>query len=161
MSNSNMTSSASRIDAMADKAKEAASRVEDNINEAASALGDKAGRMASAIGDKASEASCAVGSMASQAACDVGQKANDLTASAGAGLKGLGDKLSQNAPRNGMVGNASQSVAKAVHDGGQYMEDAKFSGMVEDVAQLIRRNPIPAVFLAIGLGWVVARKMRS
>ncbi len=161
MSSSNMAPIANRFEAMADKAKDAAANVEDNISQAASAIGEKANKVACAIGEKASEASCAVGSMASQAACDVSQKANDLTASAGAGLKGLGDKLSHNAPRTGMVGNASQAVAKSVHDGGQYMEDAKFSGMVEDVAHLIRRNPIPAVFLAIGLGWVVARKMRS
>jgi hypothetical protein len=109
----------------------------------------------------ASEAGHSVGAMASQAACDIGQKANDLTASTGASIKGLGDKLSQTAPSSGLVGNASQSVAKVVHDGGQYMQDAKLSGIVEDVAHLIRRNPIPAVFLAIGLGWVVARKMRN
>ena len=161
MSSSNTTPIANRVEGLADKAKEAAAKVGDNVNQAASAFGEKAGQAAFTIGDMASEAGCAVGSMASQAACDVGQKANDLTASAGVSIKGLGDKLSQNAPHSGVIGNASQSVAKAVHDGGQYMEDAKFTGMVEDVAHLIRRNPIPAVFLAIGLGWVVARKMRS
>ena len=150
MSNSTFPPIANRFDGVADKAKEAAA----NVGEAAS-------QAVQVTRDLASDAGCAVGSMASQAACDVGQKANELTASAGAGIKGLGDKLSQNAPRTGMVGNASQAVAKSVHDGGQYLEDAKFTGMVEDVAHLIRRNPIPAVFLAIGLGWVVARKMRS
>jgi hypothetical protein len=150
MSNSTFPPIANRFEVAADKAKEGAAIV-----------GDATSQAVHVARDLASEAGCAVGSMASQAACDVGQKANDLTASAGASIKGLGDKLSQNAPHTGMVGNASQSMAKAVHDGGQYMEDAKFSGMVEDVAQLIRRNPIPAVFLAIGLGWVVARKMRS
>lgn len=122
---------------------------------------DRARETAANAGDRAGQAASAVGDMASQAACDIGQKANDLTASAGASIKGLGDKLSQNVPSSGVVGIASQSVAKAVHDGGQYMQDAKLSGIVEDVAQLIRRNPIPAVFLAIGLGWVVARKMRN
>ena len=161
MSSSNTTPIANRFEGMADKAKEAAANVGDNVNQAASALGEKASQAACTIGEMASEAGCAVGSMASQAACDVGHKANDLAASAGAGIKGLGDKLSQNAPRSGLVGNATQAVAKSVHDSGQYIEDAKLSGMVEDVAQLIRRNPIPAVFLAIGLGWVVARKMRS
>ena len=150
MSNSTIPQIANRFDGAADKAREAAANV-----------GDAASQAVHVARDIASEAGCAVGSAASQAACDVGRKADDLTASAGAGIKGLGDKLSHNAPHSGMVGNATQSVAKAVHDGGQYMEDAKLTGMVEDVAHLIRRNPIPAVFLAIGLGWVVARKMRS
>ena len=150
MSNSISPPIANRFEGAADKAKEAVANV-----------GDAASQAVHVAREFASETSCAAGSIANQAVCDVGQKANDLTANAGAGIKGLGDKLSQNAPRSGLVGNASQSVAKAVHDGGQYMEDAKFSGIVNDVAQLIRRNPIPAVFLAIGLGWVVARKMRS
>ena len=150
MSNSTLSPNTNRFEGVADKAREAVA----NVGEAAS-------RAVTTAGEMASEAGRAVGSMTSQAACDVGRKADDLTASAGAGIKGLGDRLSHIAPHSGMVGNASQAVAKSVHDGGQYMQDAKLSGMVEDVAQMIRRNPFPAVFIAIGLGWFVARKMRS
>ena len=39
--------------------------------------------------------------------------------------------------------------------------EGKFSGMTEDVAQLIRKNPIPAVLIGIGLGWFAARALRS
>ena len=150
MSNSTPSPIVNRFEGAVDQAKEAAA----NVGEAAS-------HAIRTGGELAREAGCAVGSMASQTACQVGQKADDLTASAGAGIKGLGDKLSHNAPHSGIMGSASQSMAKSVHDGGQYMQDAKLSGMVEDVAQMIRRNPFPAVFIAIGLGWFVARKMRS
>jgi hypothetical protein len=122
---------------------------------------DKAREAAANVGEAASRAVTTAGEMANQAACNVGHTADDLAASAGAGIKGIGDKLSHNAPHTGMMGSASQAVAQSVHDGGQYMQDAKLSGMVEDVAQIIRRNPFPAVFIAIGLGWFVARKMRS
>jgi hypothetical protein len=149
MSNSIVTPLVNSVEGAFDRAKETVANV-----------GDRASQAANAVGDMASEAGHSAGAMASQAACDIGRKANELTASTGASIKGLGDRLSQTAPSSGLVGNASQSVAKGVHDGGQYMQDAKLSGIVEDVAHLIRRNPIPAVFLAIGLGWVVARKMR-
>lgn len=145
----------------ADKAKEVAANVGDKASQAASTLGDKASQAAAAIGGMASDAGCAVGSMTSQAACDVGRKADDLTSSAGASIKELGDKLSHSAPHTGMMGSATQAVARTVHDGGQYLEDAKLSGMAEDVAQLIRRNPIPAVFVALGLGWIVASRTRN
>lgn len=121
----------------------------------------KAREAAADVGEMAGHAASAVGAMASQAACDVGKKADDLTASAGVGIQGLGDRLSRNAPHTGVVGNASQSFARSVKEGGEYVEDAKLSGMTEDVAQLIRRNPIPAVLIAIGLGWFVASKLRS
>ena len=133
----------------------------DCAKEAATSVSAIASRAGSAVGALASQAVCDVGSIASQAACDVGKKADDLTASAGIGIQGLGDRISKTAPRSGVVGNATQAVAGAVRNSGEYLEGAKFGGMTEDVAQLIRRNPFPAVFIAIGLGWFVARKLRS
>ena len=133
-----------------------ASNVQEEWNQAT----NKAREAAASVGEMASQAGCAVGAMASQAACDVGRKADDLTVSAGIGIQGLGDRLSKNAPHTGMLGSASQAVDRSVKDGGEYLEGAKFSGMTEDVEMLIRRNPIPSVLIAIGLGWFVAHKLR-
>lgn len=134
-----------------------ASNVKEEWNQATNNVREAA----ASVGEMASQAGCAVGSMASQAVCDVGRKADDLTANAGLRIQGLGDRISKNAPHTGVLGNASQAVAKTVKDGGEYLEGAKFSGLTEDVAHLIRRNPIPAVLIAIGLGWFAARKLRS
>ena len=120
----------------------------------------KARDAAACVTEMAGHAASAVGAMASQAACDVGKKADGLAASAGVGIQGLGDRLSQNAPHAGMLGSASQAVARSIHGSGEYLEGAKLSGMTEDVAQLIRRNPIPAVLIAVGLGWFVASKLK-
>ena len=122
---------------------------------------DKGKEAAASVGAMASHAGCAVGAMASQAACDATKKADDLTASAGAGIQGLGDRISNYTPHTGVLGTASQAVARTVKEGGEYLEDAKLTGVVDDVTQLIRRNPIPAIFIAIGLGWFVARKLKA
>ena len=121
----------------------------------------KAQEAVASVGEMASHAGSAVGAMANQAACDVGKKADELTASAGAGIQQWGDRLSKNAPHSGVLGNASQAIARTVKDGGEYLEDAKLSGITEDIAQLVRRNPIPAVLIALGLGWFAAHKLRS
>ncbi|MFN0197677.1 MAG: hypothetical protein ACKVT0_13110 [Planctomycetaceae bacterium] len=121
----------------------------DNAKDAAASVGEMAGHAASAVGE-----------MASQAASNVGNKVDNLTASAGIGIQGLGDKLSDHTPHDGMLGTASQAVAKSVRDGGKYVEDAKLSGMTEDFAQLVRRYPIPAVLVAIGVGCFMNRIMR-
>jgi len=121
---------------------------------------DSAKKAATAVGAMAGHAASAVGGVASQAAHDVGTRADDLTASAGARIQGLGDQLSKGMPHNGMLGNASQSVAQGIKDGGQYVERAKLSGMSEDVTELIRRNPITAVLIAVGLGWFVSRLVK-
>jgi hypothetical protein len=108
----------------------------------------------------AGHAASAVGAMASQAAGDIGKRADDLTASAGAGIRGLGDRLGKSAPQTAVLGSASQSVAQNVKDGGKYREGAKLTGISEDIADLIRRNPVPAVLLGIGLGWFLWRTLR-
>ena len=121
---------------------------------------EKAKEAAAYLGEMANRAASAVGAMASQAANSVGTKADDLTASAGAGIQGLGDKLSKNTPHAGVLGSVSQSVADTVKEGGEYLEDAKLSGMTGDVVRLIRRYPIPAAIIGIGLGWLAWRKMK-
>lgn len=126
-----------------------------------SQAGGKARDAAVSAGEMASHAASAMGGMASQAVSDVGQKADDLTASAGIGIQELADKINRNAPQAGMLGTASQTVARTVKGSGQYLEDAKLSGITNDVARLIRRNPITTVLIAIGLGWFVGRKLRS
>ncbi|MBC7819097.1 MAG: hypothetical protein IAG10_19580 [Planctomycetaceae bacterium] len=135
--------------------------VAEKAKETAASVGELASKAASAVGAMTSQAACDVGSMASQAACDVGKKADDLTASAGIGIQGLGDRLSKSASQTGVLGSATQAVAKTVKDSGEYLEGAKFSGMTEDVAELIKKNPIPAVLIGIGLGWCAARALRS
>lgn len=137
------------------------STLSSNVKEEWNQASSKARDTAASVGEMASQAACAVGSMASHAACDVGKKADDLTASAGIGIQELGDRLSKNTPHSGVLGSASQAVARTVKDSGEYLEGAKLSGMTEDFAQLIRKNPLPAVFIALGLGWFVARKLRS
>lgn len=122
---------------------------------------NKATEAATCAGEMASHAVSAVGAMASQAACDVGKRADDLTASAGAGIHGLGDRLSKNAPHDGLLGKASQAIARGVQHSGEYLEESKLSGMSEDVTQLIRRYPVPAIFIGIGLGWCAARILKQ
>ncbi len=115
---------------------------------------DSAKEAAASVGDMAHHAVAAVGAMASQAA-------DELTSSAGVGIQGLGDRLGKIAPQTGVLGSASQAVAQTVTDGGKYIEDAKLSGITENIAQLIRRHPIPAVLIGIGLGWFACRKLKG
>jgi ElaB/YqjD/DUF883 family membrane-anchored ribosome-binding protein len=126
---------------------------------------EKAKEVGSQAVGKAKEAMASVGEMASKGVTAVGKEADNLTASAGAGIKKLGDLIGENTPHEGVLGNASQTVAKTLHEGGQYLEDAKLSGLAEDVTQLIKRNPIPAILVGIGvgigLGLLLRRGLRS
>lgn len=111
--------------------------------------------------DKAKETASSVGGMASQAASTVGKKADEWTSDAGSGLKNLGDTLSAHTPHEGMLGSASQTVANSLRDGGRYLEEAGLSGIADDVTDLIKRNPVPAILVGIGIGFLIGRAMRS
>lgn len=111
--------------------------------------------------DSAKDMASAAGKKASEAASYVGQKAEDATAAVGGGLKSLAGTIREHTPRDGMFGNASSTVASTLESGGRYLEEHGLKGVGEDLTQVIRRNPIPALLIGIGLGFLVARATRS
>ena len=111
--------------------------------------------------DKAKEAAASVGEMASRAVATVGKKADDLTATAGCDIRHWGDALSEKTPHDGLIGHASQAVADTLKGSGRYLEEAKFSGMADDVTMVIKRNPVPAVLVGFSLGFILGRALRS
>jgi hypothetical protein len=133
----------------------------DKAKQAVAAVGSMATHAASAAGDIACQAGTTVGAMASQAACDVGKRADELTVNAGVGIQRLGNEIDRNGPQKGALADASHAVAQTVRGSGEYLEDAKLSGMTRDLTQLIQKNPIPSVCVAIGLGWFVAHQLRK
>jgi len=60
-----------------------------------------------------------------------------------------------------MLGTATRSVADGLEGAGKYIEDKNLSGMMDDVTGLIKRNPVPAVLLALGIGFLVGRVLTS
>jgi len=127
----------------------------------ASHLMDKTKDVASQVVDKTKEAASSVGEMVSNAASNVGKSAENLTSNAGTGLRHLGETLAQKAPHEGMLGDASQAVAKTIKEGGRYIEEAGLSGMADDLTGLIKRNPVPAVLIGLGVGFLIGRALRS
>ncbi|MCY3008159.1 MAG: hypothetical protein NTV29_19580 [Planctomycetota bacterium] len=113
------------------------------------------------IGEKAEAAASAVGDMANRTATNLSAEADDLASIAGRGVQRFGEQLRRNTPQSGMLGSVSKSVARTVTEGGEYMECSKLSGMRHDLATLIRSNPVPTIFIAIGLGWIASRMTRK
>jgi len=133
-----------------ERAKEAAGTATEKVKEAASHAGQAVSGMASAAGQAAGNAASAVG-----------HKAEDITAKAGRGMQSLGEKIREKGPESGFLGTATEKVAGALESSGQYLEEKNLHGMAEDITGLIRRNPIPALLIGIGVGFLLARVMRS
>jgi hypothetical protein len=132
-----------------EKAKDTASNVADKARDTAANVADKAGDMAHKAYDKAG-----------QYASAVGDKADDAVESVGSGMKSFAGTIREHMPNKGMLGSASESVAGALESGGRYLEEHGLSGIGGDMTDLIRRNPIPSVLLALGLGFLLATATR-
>ena len=149
----------------ADKGREAAGHAGEAISHAASAVGQavsqKASDAASAVASKAGDVASTVAHKVGDAASAVGHKAEDATATVGHSMQSLADKVRDNAPSEGMLGTASRGVAGALDSAGKYVEDRNLSGMMEDVTSLIKRNPIPALLLGLGVGFLIGRALSS
>jgi ElaB/YqjD/DUF883 family membrane-anchored ribosome-binding protein len=124
--------------AMRGGAEKAASQASESAQQAASSAMDKAQDLMSTAGRKADEATTALGERVQSAA----------------------SALRDRAPQEGMLGTASHAVADRLDSAGRYLQEEGIVGMAEDVTELIRRNPIPAMFVGIGIGFMLARLFR-
>jgi hypothetical protein len=129
---------------LADRAKDAASNLGDKARDAASNLTDKAKGMASNLGDKA-------GDLAHTAQ----DKTDDALSSVGGRMASMAGSLRQSAPREGMIGSAAGSVADTLESSGRYLQQHGVGDITEDLAGAIRRNPVPALCIAFGLGFLI------
>ena len=117
--------------------------------------------VASYVGRKAEDAALYVGHKAEDAASYVGHKTGDASAAVGSNLRLLGDTVRDYKPEGGamagMAGDASAVVANTLESSGRYLQEEGLKDMVEDVSNLIRRNPIPALLIGAAAGYLVAR----
>jgi len=122
---------------------------------------DQAKNEANTAADKAKEALGHVGSALSSTASAVGQKADEAAGSVGTGMKSVADTIRNQGPHEGVLGNATRTVANAVDQTGKYLEDKHLSGMADDVAAVIKAHPIPAVLIGLGVGFLLGRALRD
>ena len=133
--------------------------VMDKAKEAASGIGEKVSDAASYIGEKAMAAGSSAMHSAEDAASYVGKKADDGVHAVGSSLKSLGDSVRHQAPGRDMLKDGMCAVADTLENTGKYLEEEGLSGIAKDVTALIKRNPIPALFVGIGVGFLLARAL--
>jgi hypothetical protein len=132
------------------QAKEQAGQAVDKLKDAAGHAGEAVSSAASAVGQKAGEVASAVG-----------HKAEDATAAVGKGMENLAGTVRDSGPREGMLGTATRAVADGLEGTGKYLEDKNLSGMFNDMTGLIKRHPIPAVMIGLGVGFLLGRALAA
>jgi ElaB/YqjD/DUF883 family membrane-anchored ribosome-binding protein len=139
----NYTSTKDSGHSTADKMKEAAGHAVEKTKEVAANVGQAVSNAASATVDAA------------------GKTADKMASATGSGVKHLGETIKEKGPQEGVLAGATQAVGNTLEKGGKYLEEEGISGMMDDVTELIRRNPVPAVLVGIGIGFLIGRTLGS
>lgn len=122
---------------------------------------DTAKEMASNVGDAAKSAASTVAQKAGDAASFVGKKVEGATTSVAGSMKSLAGTIRENTGDEGILGSAGDAVASTLESSGRYLEEHGLSGIGDDMTNVIRRNPIPAVLIGVGIGYLLAKATRS
>jgi hypothetical protein len=113
---------------------------------------------ASAAGyDKAKEMASSAIHAIGEAEATVEKKANEATSAVGGSMKSLAGTIREKAPHQGKLGTASEAVADTLDKGGRYLQEEGLAGMGGEITECIRRNPIAAVLVGIGFGFLLAK----
>ena len=86
-----------------------------------------------------------------------GEKMGQLTAGAGKGLESIADGIRKYSPDEDRGGAAFNKLADTLQTSGKYLEEHDMSDITADLTKLIRNNPLPALLVAMGIGFIVAR----
>jgi hypothetical protein len=128
-----------------------------NQGQSGSSMMDQAKETARDVGDKAKETAGNLADKAKQVVSNVGDRADSAVSGAGKGMENLAQTIRDRGPQEGVLGSATSTVANTLESSGRYLEEQGLSGMANDLTEVIRRNPIPAVLIGIGLGFMLAR----
>lgn len=86
----------------------------------------------------------------------VGDKAEQATHAVGAGMEKLGNAI-QPQGGEGMLSGAREAVGTKLEGAGQYLEEQGLKGIGTDLTSLIRQNPVPALLIGAGIGFLLAK----
>jgi hypothetical protein len=68
--------------------------------------------------------------------------------------------IREKAPHEGAVGTAATAVAEKLDVAGSYLQEKDLNHVLSDVSSMIRRYPVPALLVGLGIGYLLARSTR-
>jgi len=119
------------------------------------------GNQGTSLMDQARSAAENVKDKAKQAGEFVRDRTESAMSSAGKGMENLASTIRDKGPQEGILGRATSGVAGALDTTGHYLDEKGIQGMVGDLTSLIKNNPVPAVLIGIGIGFMLARLTTS
>lgn len=131
-------------------------KVENTLNRAGNEIKDKAQDLT----DKARQTASNVADKARDTASNVKDHADDALTTVGQKMTHLAGTIRENAPREGMLGNAASTVAQNLHTGGRYLQENGVDDMGQDVTKMVRQYPVQSLLMSFGIGCLLGMTFR-
>jgi uncharacterized protein YjbJ (UPF0337 family) len=99
---------------------------------------------------KAQELGATAASTAGEAATAVGEQ-----------MGALASAIRDQAPHEGAIATAATAVAGGLESASSYLHEKDYKNLATDLTALVRRYPLQALLVGVGLGYVLARSMKG
>jgi len=113
-----------------------------------------------AVRDKAEDLADDVKERATQVGSQVADRADAATTTVGERMSDAAQTIRQKAPTSGPLADAADTAADTLQRAGTYLQEQDLSDMRADLEGLIRRHPIEAMLIGLGVGYLLARSTR-
>lgn len=87
------------------------------------------------------------------------EKTEEAIAAVGERISHFGDTIRETMPDTGTVGTAAVAIADGLKSSGEYLKTHGFEEMSSDVTEVIRRHPVPAVWIGLGVGFILGQAL--
>ncbi|WP_447979569.1 hypothetical protein [Candidatus Nitrospira bockiana] len=84
-------------------------------------------------------------------------KADDAAAAVGERLEATAETLRERLPQEGRMGEVAGAVSDRVQRAGYYLQEEGLSGLIAEVEAMIRRYPVQALLIGLGVGYALSR----
>jgi ElaB/YqjD/DUF883 family membrane-anchored ribosome-binding protein len=108
----------------------------------------------SGLANRAREVKDRVKESAREFAQTAGEKAERARSSVAQGLESFGSGIREKGS------STSAAVGRKIEAAGAYLREHDFREMGQSLKEIVQKHPTPAIFIGIGLGFVLARAMR-
>jgi hypothetical protein len=121
----------------------------------------KAQGLASDLTHKAQDVASNVAGKAQNLASAAADRADDAISAVGDRMSGLAGTIRQSGPREGVLGQATGTVADTLKSGGDYLKDHGLREMGDDMTTLVKRYPVQSLLVGFGFGLLIGFTLSS
>ncbi|HEV8712763.1 MAG TPA: CsbD family protein [Candidatus Binatia bacterium] len=123
--------------------------------------GDKMGGRSGSEMPEAAGAMASMTAKAQELGATIASKASEAATAVGETMGSLASVIRDQAPRDGAIATAATAVAGGLKSASSYLHEKDYANLATDLTALVRRYPVQALLVGVGLGYVLARSTRG